>query len=102
MSVDDDPTNQEVIRVVFREQKNRFDVFFAMTGKEALERLNSETFDCVLLDLMMPDMSGAEVLESIRRTKAISTLPVIVRPSVTTLAITDTTLSPSLSGANGG
>jgi DNA-binding response OmpR family regulator len=78
LSVDDDPTNQEVVRVVFREQKDRFDVHFAMSGKEALETLNSETFDCVLLDLMMPDMSGAEVLESIRRTTGISMLPVIV------------------------
>lgn len=43
-----------------------FDTTVAYTGKDALSITNSTTFDVVLLDLKMPDMSGLEVLEKIK------------------------------------
>jgi signal transduction histidine kinase/DNA-binding response OmpR family regulator len=78
LSVDDDMTNQEVIRAHFRDQKRSFEVLYAMSGKEALDRLIHQVFDVVLLDLMMPEMSGLEVLVTIRRTPGIAEVPVIV------------------------
>merc|ERR1719428_2803103 len=77
LSVDDEPVNQEVIRGMFG-NASQYTVDYAMTGQEALEKLAAERYDIVLLDLMMPGMSGLEVLVKIRRTKNISHLPVIM------------------------
>jgi signal transduction histidine kinase/DNA-binding NarL/FixJ family response regulator/predicted Ser/Thr protein kinase len=77
LSVDDEPVNQEVIRGFFNDVP-RFNVEFAMTGEEALEMLNASEYDVVLLDLMMPGMSGVEVLVKIRRAPKLSHLPVIM------------------------
>jgi HAMP domain-containing protein/CheY-like chemotaxis protein/signal transduction histidine kinase len=54
------------------------DVTVVATGAEALEAVNTEPFDCVVLDLRLPDMSGFEVLERFRDTPSLSDLPVVV------------------------
>lgn len=46
-------------------------------GREAIRRLDSESFDLVVLDIMMPDIDGYEVLAHIRNRKATQDLPVI-------------------------
>lgn len=46
-------------------------------GREALAALSAESFDAVILDIMMPDVDGYEVLRSIRSTAETSSLPVI-------------------------
>ncbi len=48
------------------------------TGREALSLLKSETYDCVVLDLGLRDMSGVELLEHIRAGETMSHAPVIV------------------------
>jgi CheY-like chemotaxis protein len=48
------------------------------TGKEALQTLLDQTFDCVVLDLRLPDMSGFELLEEFNRQPALKDLPVVV------------------------
>src|SRR5262249_2000554 len=48
------------------------------TGTEALKSLREQPFDCVVLDLRLPDMSGFEVLEHIRDDDSLPDLPVIV------------------------
>lgn len=45
------------------------------TGQGALELINSETFDCVVLDLGLPDLDGGEV---VRRTREHSQVPIVV------------------------
>jgi CheY-like chemotaxis protein len=50
----------------------------ASTGKEALDLLMSEPFDCMVLDLKLPDMTGFEVIEEIGSEQALSELPIIV------------------------
>jgi CheY-like chemotaxis protein len=54
------------------------DILTAESGREALEMLDMEDFDCVVLDLRLPDMTGFEVLERISREERWRELPVIV------------------------
>ncbi|HEX4946922.1 MAG TPA: response regulator, partial [Blastocatellia bacterium] len=54
------------------------DIFTAETGEEALALLREQRFDCAVLDLRLPDMSGFEVLERLREDEQIGDLPVIV------------------------
>lgn len=46
-------------------------------GREALSLVGAERFDLVILDIMMPDVDGYEVLRHIRATSSTATLPVI-------------------------
>ncbi len=48
------------------------------TAAEALEALHAREYDCVVLDLRLPDASGFELLERIRSEEQLHTLPVIV------------------------
>jgi CheY-like chemotaxis protein len=48
------------------------------TGSEALRTMRETTYDCAVLDLRLPDMSGFEVLESIRDDQSLCDLPVVV------------------------
>ncbi|MGV3682740.1 MAG: response regulator, partial [Acidovorax sp.] len=50
----------------------------APSGGAALDALRAEPFDCVVLDLRLPDMSGFELLEQLRAEPAWSQLPVVV------------------------
>lgn len=60
----------------FRMKKNGYEVAMARTGKEALEKLKAETFDLVITDLMLPFVTGMEVVSFIKT--SYPTLPVIV------------------------
>jgi signal transduction histidine kinase/class 3 adenylate cyclase/CheY-like chemotaxis protein len=76
--VDDEPINHRVLRNHLRDE--RFVIESAMNGQEALEKLSSteKPFDLILLDVMMPRMSGYEVAKKIRRTHLPSELPIIM------------------------
>ena len=50
----------------------------AATGEEALAALRDEPFDCVVLDLRLPDISGFDVLEAIRDDAELRDIPVVV------------------------
>jgi CheY-like chemotaxis protein len=47
-------------------------------GREALARMRQQTFDCIVLDLGLADMSGLEMLEAMRADTALSPVPVII------------------------
>jgi two-component system, OmpR family, alkaline phosphatase synthesis response regulator PhoP len=57
-----------------------FHVTCADNGEEAMERLRTEEIDCVLLDLMLPGMSGIDVCTAIRKVESTSnkSLPIIM------------------------
>ncbi len=74
--VDDIADNRIILARRF--QRRNFDVVEADCGARALEIINSEAFDVVLLDVIMPDMSGLEVLRKIRATRSGASLPVIM------------------------
>ncbi|MED1852286.1 response regulator transcription factor [Brevibacillus borstelensis] len=63
--VDDEPQIVEILSSYL--QKEGYHVITAVSGTEALEWTHSTGIDLVLLDLMLPDMSGEEVCERIRR-----------------------------------
>jgi CheY-like chemotaxis protein len=48
------------------------------TGEEALKRLRTENFDCVVLDLRLPDISGFDLLEQIRQEATCRDVPIVV------------------------
>lgn len=50
----------------------------AKGGQEALDRLKAETFDLVVLDLMMPEVDGMQVLKTLRAHPRTENLPVII------------------------
>lgn len=74
--VDDDQMNGKLLQS--RLQKRGFECDYVMSGKECLEALKDGKYRLVLLDIMMPDMSGIEVLEEIRKDKKPVELPVIM------------------------
>jgi two-component system, sensor histidine kinase and response regulator len=73
--VDDEKTNVTILDRLFRSE---YRTVTALNGWEALNLLQSETFDLVLLDIMMPDISGLEVLRAIRNNLPTAELPVIL------------------------
>ena len=74
--VEDNPAEQLSIRELLGYED--IDVESAATGSEALAALDDQPFDCVVLDLRLPDMSGFEILERFRDTPMLSHLPVVV------------------------
>ena len=74
--VDDEPVNQQVL--INHLKNERFEITSAMNGAEALASLDKQKFDLVLLDLMMPKMSGYEVCTRIREKYLPSELPIIM------------------------
>lgn len=74
--VDDEPDQRTVIFHSLRAAGHS--VVEASDGEEALKKLKRSRFDLVLLDIMMPRMSGYEVLEKIRAMPSRADTPVIV------------------------
>jgi signal transduction histidine kinase/ligand-binding sensor domain-containing protein/class 3 adenylate cyclase/ActR/RegA family two-component response regulator len=75
--VDDEPINQQVLANHL--SYVNYDFTQAMNGEEALQAIDSgKKFDLVLLDIMMPKMSGFEVCKRIREKYLPSELPVIM------------------------
>lgn len=74
--VDDHADSIAILRGLLEARQHR--VVAAQTGSQALECMQQENFDLVLLDVMMPGMSGFEVLAEMRRREATARLPVIL------------------------
>ena len=49
-----------------------------MSGKEAIVRLQAKTYDCMVLDIGLPDMTGFELLERLRQDETVEIPPVII------------------------
>ncbi|MFM1847279.1 MAG: phosphate regulon response regulator PhoB [Pseudomonadota bacterium] len=74
--VDDDP----VVRLLMSEclAVHGFEVEALPSGQECLEHLATHATDLVVLDMLMPDMSGVEVLRELKRSPTLAHLPVIM------------------------
>ena len=74
--VDDEPDILKVTSI--RLKALGYDVLTAVDGRHALDTIRSENPDLVLLDLVMPLMSGAEVCEQIKNDKVLKHIPIIL------------------------
>jgi HAMP domain-containing protein/CheY-like chemotaxis protein len=74
--IEDNPAEQLSIRELLGYED--IDIAVATTGSEALDLLKERPFDCAVLDLRLPDMSGFEILERMREDTTLSDLPVVV------------------------
>jgi len=75
--VDDTPEARRLIRRILQSQGD-FEIFEATNGREAIELVNKEHPDLVILDLMMPDVDGFAVLDALRSKPETANIPVIV------------------------
>lgn len=72
--VDDEEVLRDVLEAVLR--REGFEVLLAASGEEGLNVLDNEEVDCVILDVMLPGISGIDTLRAIRISNP--TLPVVV------------------------
>lgn len=63
-------------------QSEGYEVVTCFTGREALDLLSTSKVDLILLDLMMPDIDGLQVLKTVRSTEATKDLPIIIISAV--------------------
>jgi CheY-like chemotaxis protein len=72
---DNDIERQSVVELLGHED---VDIAIAGSGAEAWEALQTKSFDCMVLDLRLPDISGFELLERIRQQSELKELPIVV------------------------
>ncbi len=76
LAVDDE---KHIVRLVqVNLERQGYEVVTAFDGKEALQKVQEENPDLVVLDVMMPYMDGFEVLQNLRRNPATRDIPVIM------------------------
>ncbi|KKO51069.1 ATP-binding protein [Paenibacillus sp. DMB20] len=95
LAVDDDPVNLKILANILPE--NEYDMVGATSGREALDKLDSAKWDLVIVDVMMPHMSGYELTRRIRERFAISELPILL---LTARSRTEDIYSGFQAGAN--
>ena len=74
LAVDDEYINTQVIKSLLREE---YDVLTALNGQEAIDQVKRYMPDLILLDVMMPDMSGFEVCKIIKDDAQSADIPII-------------------------
>src|SRR5262245_52174390 len=79
LAVDDDSSNRHVIGEILR--RAQMDVSFADSAQQALRLLEGAeaSFDIVLLDRMLPDMDGIEVLKRMKSAPRLASTPVVMQ-----------------------
>lgn len=80
MIVDDTEINIDILVGALQDD---YELIVAINGLEALELLEEQKPDLILLDIMMPEMDGYEVLEKIKKNPALKHIPVILLSAIT-------------------
>jgi PAS domain S-box-containing protein len=78
--VDDDKSLVKSLK--YRLEKRGFFIYAAHDGKEALEMVESHLPDLVLLDIVMPEMDGYEVMKALKRKPGTANIPIVVMTGV--------------------
>ncbi|HBU70250.1 MAG TPA: hypothetical protein DEE98_07715 [Elusimicrobia bacterium] len=79
--VDDDVRNIELLEALLEPEK--YQTVSAASGESALNILEQTKVDMILLDIMLPGMSGIDVLKRIRANKALQTMPILLLTALT-------------------
>lgn len=80
--VDDSTTNLVLLEAILQEEGYNTDV--ALSAKEAFAIIERKKPDLILLDLLMPQVSGFEILEKLKSNLSTSEIPVVVVSAVST------------------
>jgi CheY-like chemotaxis protein len=79
LAVDDEPINIQLMTAAL---KNDYDIHTALSGLDAIELLEEHIPDLILLDVMMPDVSGYDVCKSIKADERFIDIPIIFLTSL--------------------
>ncbi len=74
--VDDEPDIIELVR--YNLVREGFSVYSAESGEQALRKIRSESYNLVILDLMLPVISGIELCKILRKDEKTSSIPIIM------------------------
>jgi len=83
--VEDIKLNQLLMKIILEDFKFKYDI--ADNGKIAIEKLQTETYDIILMDLQMPEMNGFEATEYIRNTMKLKIPIIALTADVTTVDV---------------
>jgi len=72
---DNETERQSIVELLHHDD---IEITTAATGKEALDRLLDRTFDCCVLDLRLPDMTGFELLDKVKVEPSLRDIPIVV------------------------
>ncbi len=76
LAVDDEPDMLEVVS--YNLARAGYRMVTASSGQEALDRIDEQRPDLIVLDLMLPDIDGFSVCEILRRHPATATIPIVI------------------------
>ncbi|MEH6943132.1 ATP-binding protein [Bacillus sp. JJ722] len=74
--VDDDPMNLSILESILGSEP--YNVVTCTSGQEALHLLNTRTWDLIITDVMMPNMSGYELTQKVRERYSLTELPILL------------------------
>ncbi len=77
--IEDSPEQSKIIRHLLKRQN--VNCVVAETGEEALKYSAAEEFDCIILDLNLPDSNGLDILKLVKENSRLTQIPVIVYSS---------------------
>lgn len=83
--VDDDDTIRRLIATVL--ERNGFEVDLAVDGQVAMEKIAEAEYSVIFLDLMMPRLSGFEVIKQLRATNAEALRHVVITSAVSSVVL---------------
>jgi hypothetical protein len=72
---DDEVQRRSIVELIGNGDVN---ITAVATGQEALDALDEQHFDCMVLDLLLPDVSGLEVIQRIKKQPTLRSLPIVV------------------------
>jgi len=73
--VDDNTNDIKILGSILK--KNNFSIHIAQTADTVFKILENEIFDCILLDITLPDMDGFEICERLKKIEKIKDIPVL-------------------------